>query len=82
MFFVALRPVEDLNVAENPDFMQNLQLFEAKENRNWSAREHKNKSKLLFAEIYVRFHKEYSLESTKSWDIAYFKVATFDVLYL
>lgn len=90
MFFVALRRIENLTPDERPDFLKNLHLFETQERQlqdRYNRRERpeqyiRSPSKLLFAEIYVRFHKEYSSESTNEWDIAYYKVASFDVLHM
>lgn len=84
MFFVGLRRTDDLSNTEAPIFRKNLRIYEKSETNGIEreAAAPNQLPKVLFAEIYVRFHKEYSASATDQWNIAYYKVATFDVLQL
>lgn len=79
MFMVGLRRVDGMLNAEKEIFMQNLRLHQVRQETLLETGGDDN-TKLLFAEMYVRFHKEYIPAHTNDWNIAYFKVATFDVI--
>lgn len=79
MFMVGLRRVDGFTEAEKDNFMRNLKLHQIRNETNSQSNEDGN-GRLLFAEMYVRFHKEYIPSHTNDWNIAYFKVATFDIL--
>lgn len=79
MFMVGLRRVDGMQDAEKEIFMHNLRLHQLKQ-QTLSQTDGDDITKLLFAEMYVRFHKEYIPSQSNDWNIAYFKVATFDVI--
>lgn len=79
MFVVGLRRVDGMQDADKEAFMHNLRLHQLRQ-ETLSQTGGNDDTKLLFAEMYVRFHKEYIPSQTNDWNIAYFKVATFDVI--
>lgn len=79
MFMVGLRRLDGMPDAEKSIFMHNLRLHLSRQ-ETFSQMGGNVNNKLLFAEMYVRFHKEYIPSQTNDWNIAYFKVATFDVI--
>lgn len=100
MFLVGLRRADDMNDAERATFWRHLQSYDQTlDQPKWGAERERfmrNSSAgassgsdgggdpVVFAEMYVRFHKVYAtnLESQTQWNIAYYKVASFDVLAL
>lgn len=82
MFFVGLRPVDDLTSEERKAFQDNLKKYEANAKSLAEKLANFNDKTLVFAEIFARFHREYSDTSNNEWNVAFYKVATFDVLKL
>lgn len=82
MFFVGLRRIDDL--AEAGEVRQLVQQYRRQlelAGKNVSEEFDPNKA-AVFAELFVRFHKEYSEMSSQEWNIAFYKVASFDLLRL
>lgn len=75
MFAVGLRRASDMSPAERSDFWRHWQRYD----RTVSDA---TMEPAVFAEMFVRFHREYSESSPDEWNIAYYKVASFDVLAL
>lgn len=75
MFAVGLRRASDMSAEDRAEFWQHLQKFDP---TVWSSKA----EPAVFAEMFVRFHREYSERATNEWNIAYYKVASFDVLSL
>lgn len=82
MFFVGLRRIDDL--AEPGEVRQLVQQYRRQlelAGNDISEDFDPNKA-AVFAELFVRFHKEYSEMSNEEWNIAFYKVASFNLLHL
>lgn len=82
MFFVGLRRIDDL--AEAGEVRQLVQQYRRQLEMTGHdvSEEFDVNEAAVFAEIYVRFHKEYSEMSSQQWNIAFYKVASFDLLHI
>lgn len=82
MFFVGLRRIND--VADAGEIRQLVQQYRRQLELagNDVSEDFDANNAAVFAELFVRFHKEYSERSTHEWNIAFYKVASFDLLRL
>lgn len=79
MFMVGVRRLNGLSDADRLQFNEYLKEYYGRDN---AAAEHDETilKKILFTEMYVRFHKEYLTANENDWNISYYKVATFNIL--
>lgn len=84
MFMVGVRRLNGLSVPDRLEFIENLRSYNLRNNDGrMQQQEGLNESfseKILFTEMYIRFHKEYIPSRDNDWNISYFKVATFKIL--
>lgn len=79
MFFVCMRSTNDMSANEKLQFAYNFRLLKQ---LNVNPNNFDENSKILLAELLVRFHKEYDrdVDAVDEWNVAYYKVAGFKVL--
>ena len=89
MFFVGIRYFDNLTLKEQKEVMQNLlkyeELYEKKQNQEDGGGDptyfNKIIRKMIFAEIFARFHRDYSrIDTHNEWNVSFYKVATFDII--
>lgn len=83
MLFVALRNTKDFN--DNSELMEINDIL-----RNIDAKFHSSVNflavphRILFAEIFIRFRKDYTVKTDSlhdtDWSVSFYKILTFDVL--
>lgn len=77
MFSVGLRRAADMAPTDRAAFWQQLLRYDQSK---WNASA--TGEPAVFAEMFVRFHRDYSADRSDDWNIAYYKVVSFDVLSL
>lgn len=81
MFFAMLRSVNSMNAASSDKFMSNFAKIEHSIRADGKIKipEDSEMRKLVLAEIFTRFHRDYSKKP--EWKIEFYKVAKLKILY-